>query len=97
LPLLARFNIDPVYIETGIQPGVNLYARTYIDGESENPGLNRLAAGVTAGLGAAIGTNTAIGLRGYYSLTEYDKNHNGYPWTVRVSATQYFHKKGGRI
>jgi hypothetical protein len=97
LPLLARFNINPIYIETGVQPGANLYAQIRRDGESETPGLNRLAAGVTAGFGAVINNNTTIGLRGYYSLTEYDKNSHGYPWTVRVSATQYFHKKGGRI
>jgi hypothetical protein len=98
LPLLARFDISPIYIETGVQPGANLRARIRRDGESEKPRLNRFAAGVTAGFGAAINANTMIGLRGYYSLTEYDKNSNGYPWTVRVSATQYFiFTKGGRI
>jgi hypothetical protein len=98
LPLLARFDLSPVYIETGVQPGASICARIRRDGEYEKPRLNRFSAGVTAGLGTAISANTMIGLRGYYSLTEYDKNPNGYPWTIRVSATQYFiYRKGGRI
>jgi hypothetical protein len=89
LPILARFNLNSVYMEAGIQPGANLYAQIYEGGRLRKPEFNKFACGIAAGMGAKR-SDMLLGIRGYYSFIQYDKKLNGYPWSIQVSLTKNF-------
>jgi hypothetical protein len=89
LPVLMRYNFGgSVYMEAGIQPGANVYTQIYRGNQLFKPELNTFAFGAAAGIGVEF-YNALLGVRGYYSFTQYDKNLNGYPWSIQVSLTKF--------
>jgi len=89
LPVLARFHLNPVYIEAGVAPGANVYSYVYKGSEFGKPIPNYFACGAVFGFGFEI-EDVLLGVRGQYGFIEYDKNLNGYPWSVQVSITKFF-------
>jgi hypothetical protein len=88
IPLLARFNLSPVYLEVGPQLGFNLYSRIYEDLEFYRPDLGLVAFSAVGGVGAKV-SNTLVGVRGGVGFLKYAKDAKGIPWNVQVGVTQF--------
>jgi len=92
LPIMFRFKLENfynIYMEVGPQFGINNYAKIYKNNLPYKPDLNVFAFGPAAGFGVNM-NGILLGIRGYFGITEYAENSNGYPWSVQASLTTFF-------